>query len=147
MSGPDPGEGRVTGPPPGLAGVLETVLYYPPGKHDEMAVFYEEVLGMRSIGRSPDHFLFYRAGRSVLLLFNHEAAAGQDSPPPHGASGAGHVCFLVPEAAYGEWKAHLQGRGVALEEEVEWPRGGRTFYFRDPAGNALEIADRDVWPG
>jgi catechol 2,3-dioxygenase-like lactoylglutathione lyase family enzyme len=134
-------------PAPELTGVLESVLYYPPGKHAEMAAFYEEVMGFRSIGRSPDHFLFYRAGGSVFLLFNHEAAGGQDSPPPHGARGAGHVCFVVPDQAYGTWKRHLEGWGVVIEDELEWPRGGRSFYFRDPAGNALEIADRDVWPG
>jgi catechol 2,3-dioxygenase-like lactoylglutathione lyase family enzyme len=111
-----------------------------------MADFYGNVLGFREIGASPDHFLFYRAGRSVFLLFNHDAAVGQDSPPPHGARGPGHVCFVVPEGAYEEWRSHLTGRGVDLDEEVEWPRGGRSFYFRDPAGNALEIADRDVWP-
>jgi catechol 2,3-dioxygenase-like lactoylglutathione lyase family enzyme len=144
---PGPREESGRGFPPELEGVLETVLYYAPGLHDEMAAFYGEVMGFRSVGGSADHFLFYRAGGSVFLLFNTEAAARQDSPPPHGARGAGHVCFVVPEGAYGPWKRHLEGRGVAIEDELEWPRGGRSFYFRDPAGNALEIADRDVWPG
>lgn len=133
-------------PPPPLGGVLETVLYYPPGAHDEMATFYEEVLGCRPIGRSPGRFLFYRAGASVLLLFEAEKARAQESPPPHGAEGPGHTCFVVPGKSYERWKEYLAGRGVELDEEVQWPRGGRSFYFRDPAGNALEIADRDVWP-
>jgi catechol 2,3-dioxygenase-like lactoylglutathione lyase family enzyme len=141
-----PDSSHAGNPPPEFTGVLETVLYYPPGLHDRMAAFYDRVMGFRSIGRSPDHFLFYRAGASVVLLFNREAAAHQDSPPPHGASGPGHICFMVPAASYEEWKARLVEEGVALEEEVEWPRGGRSFYFRDPAGNALEIANRDVWP-
>lgn len=132
--------------PPELEGILETVLYYPPGFHDEVSAFYEEVMGFRPIGSSEGRFLFYRAGGSVFLLFEHEASAKQDSPPPHGARGAGHVCFVVPEHAYDSWKSHLARNGADVESELEWPRGGRSFYFRDPAGNALEIADRDVWP-
>ena len=144
----DPTPPPTSGPPspPPLGPVLETVLYYPPGKHEEMADFYGRVLGLRGIGSSRDRFLFYRAGPGVVLLFNHDAAAAQDSPPPHGAKGPGHACFVVPQGTYDAWKAHLGDRGVRLEEELKWPRGGRSFYFRDPAGNALEIADRDVWP-
>jgi catechol 2,3-dioxygenase-like lactoylglutathione lyase family enzyme len=111
-----------------------------------MAAFYGGVLGLRSVGSAEDRFLFYRLGSGVFLLFNHDAAAAQDSPPPHGATGPGHACFMAPAGSYEAWKEHLNLRGVPLEEEVEWPRGGRSFYFRDPAGNALEIANRDVWP-
>jgi catechol 2,3-dioxygenase-like lactoylglutathione lyase family enzyme len=146
MSGTDPQRAPSPRRPPPIGGVLETVLYYPPGMQDAMAAFYEGILGLRSIGRSPERFLFYRTGASVFLLFDFEAAGQQDSPPPHGASGPGHACFVVPRETYGEWKRYLAERGVDVEEELEWPRGGRSFYFRDPAGNALEIADRDVWP-
>jgi catechol 2,3-dioxygenase-like lactoylglutathione lyase family enzyme len=34
-----------------------------------------------------------------------------------------------------------------LETIVHWcVRGTRSFYFEDPAGNLLEIAERDMWP-
>jgi catechol 2,3-dioxygenase-like lactoylglutathione lyase family enzyme len=108
--------------------------------------FYREVLGMRPIGFAPGRFLFFRAGSSVFLLFNPRASAGQPSPPPHGTEGPGHTCFVVAEDRYEAWKAHLERAGVTVEEEVRWPGEGRSFYFRDPAGNALEIADRDIWP-
>lgn len=131
-----------------LGGVLETVLYYGPGEGPAMERFYLEVLGCRRIGGGADGhpFLFLRAGGSVLLLFDREASLGKDSPPPHGAKGPGHVCFVVPKPEYGEWKGLLGSRGIPVEEETTWPRGGRSFYFRDPAGNALEIADGDIWP-
>jgi catechol 2,3-dioxygenase-like lactoylglutathione lyase family enzyme len=34
---------------------------------------------------------------------------------------------------------------VAIEQEMDWPRGGRSFYFRDPAGNSLELATPKIW--
>jgi catechol 2,3-dioxygenase-like lactoylglutathione lyase family enzyme len=35
--------------------------------------------------------------------------------------------------------------GIAVEAEVTWPGGGRSLYFRDPAGNSLEIAEARIW--
>ena len=34
----------------------------------------------------------------------------------------------------------------SILEEIEWENGVRSFYFHDPAGNVLEIADGDLWP-
>jgi hypothetical protein len=34
---------------------------------------------------------------------------------------------------------------VHIIEEAEW-NGLRSFYFKDPADNVLEIADGDFWP-
>lgn len=130
--------------PPPLRRVLETVLYY----DDEapMHRFYSETLGMREIGAEPGRFLFFRAGESVFLLFERERARSQSHLPPHGADGCVHTCFEVPQESYADWKRHLEAAGVELSEEVDWPGGGRSFYFADPAGNLLEIADRDFWP-
>ena len=35
---------------------------------------------------------------------------------------------------------------MAIVHDSDWGGGGRSFYFEDPAGNLLEIADRDFWP-
>jgi hypothetical protein len=35
--------------------------------------------------------------------------------------------------------------GVAIEQEVDWPRGGKSLYFRDPAGNSVELLTPGVW--
>ncbi|MDQ3546548.1 MAG: glyoxalase/bleomycin resistance/extradiol dioxygenase family protein, partial [Verrucomicrobiota bacterium] len=43
------------------------------------------------------------------------------------------------------WRERLQEAGVAIESEVEWPEGGRSLYFRDPAGNSVELAPPTLW--
>ena len=87
----------------------------------------------------------------VVLLFNAEATREPPAPdaklpvPPHGAAGEGHLCFAASEAEIDRWKAHLAERGVAIEAEFEWPKGGRSIYFRDPSGNSLEFANPSIW--
>jgi catechol 2,3-dioxygenase-like lactoylglutathione lyase family enzyme len=34
---------------------------------------------------------------------------------------------------------------VAMEDEVAWPAGGKSVYFRDPAGNSVELVTPGVW--
>ncbi len=129
---------------PSIRGVLETVLYFT--DQDRTERFYSEVLGLRLLASEPGRSLFYRAGGSVLLLFNaEETLRPGGSLPAHGARGSVHACFVVDEDEYEGWKEYLRVQGVPIEHEARWPRG-LSFYFRDPDGNLLEIADRDFWP-
>jgi catechol 2,3-dioxygenase-like lactoylglutathione lyase family enzyme len=126
-----------------IARVLETVLYV-----DDLAAaerFYGEVLGLELDSSKPGLFVFFRVGDGMLLLFEPEAASTGRNVPAHGTTGAGHACFAVAEAELAPWRAHLERHGVAIEQEVTWPRGGRSFYFRDPAGNSLELATPKIW--
>jgi catechol 2,3-dioxygenase-like lactoylglutathione lyase family enzyme len=134
---------------PELGSVLETVLYY--GDQGAAERFYVNVLGMRLIAKQPGRSLFFRVGSSVFLLFDASATQKGGELPPHGATGSGHVCFVVEPASYQGWKSHLKAHGVEILKEVVWPgRRGRaalqSFYFRDPHDNLLEIADGDLWP-
>lgn len=133
---------------PLLEGVLETVLYFEDQERSER--FYTDILGMRLLGKQPGRALFFRAGNSVFLMFDAAATARGEELPAHGATGPGHVCFVVDRASYEEWKIHLRDHAVEILQEVSWPEsdGGRlsSFYFRDPDGNLLEIADGDLWP-
>ena len=139
MSSPDdPGKA------PALRGVLETVLYF--ADQDRAEAFYSGILGLRLLSHEPGRALFYRLGHGVLLLFQPGTTRRGGKLPPHGAAGSIHVCFRSAPEAYEAWKAHLERRGVAILQEVQWPRG-RSFYFEDPDGNLLEIADSDIWPG
>jgi catechol 2,3-dioxygenase-like lactoylglutathione lyase family enzyme len=90
--------------------------------------------------------VFFRCGAGVFLVFHPEATATPGGPtPPHGARGPGHLAFAVPEAELPAWRERLAAHAVALETEVAWPRGGRSLYFRDPAGNSVELATPAVW--
>lgn len=126
--------------------VLETVLYV-----DDLAAaerFYGGVLGLGLDSRKEEAFAFFRVGReAMLLLFEPGAASrgGSGGVPAHGARGPGHACLAVREAELDGWKARLLAAGVPVEHEQAWPRGGRSFYFRDPAGNSLELATPRIW--
>jgi catechol 2,3-dioxygenase-like lactoylglutathione lyase family enzyme len=129
--------------PPRLERVLETVLYFTDEERTER--FYSEVLGMRLLSREQGRSLFYRAGESVFLLFNAATTLAGDSLPAHGATGPVHTCFLVPPADYPKWKDHLASHRIPILKEVAWS-AGQSFYFHDPDGNVLEIANTDIWP-
>jgi len=126
---------------PKLTRILETVLYV----NDCAAAenFYREVLGLLGKGRN------FVVGEGRLLLFDASKAIKQKSPPPHGAIGPGHMAFEVPFEEYEEWKKFVAGKNVKIEEEIIWDKDAspavRSFYFRDPSGNVLEIATPGIW--
>lgn len=134
---------------PSLRGILETSLYA-----DDLEAareFYTKVLGLEMIGESKGRHVFFRCGEGVLLLFNPEETAINVTKvkgamvPLHGSRGVGHVAFGVPEDEVLRWKGHLISHDVSIESEVTWPNGGESIYFRDPAGNSLEITSPSIW--
>jgi catechol 2,3-dioxygenase-like lactoylglutathione lyase family enzyme len=127
--------------------VLETSLYHDSTERAEIEGFYSQTLGLRQVSSWPDGLAF-RVGAAVLLLFDRQGVARRDGPiAAHGSSGPGHACLVATPAAYEGWKRQLAERGVEITHEHEWDSGRRSFYFQDPAGNLLEIADGDLWPG
>jgi catechol 2,3-dioxygenase-like lactoylglutathione lyase family enzyme len=113
--------------------------------------FYAGILGLDQISELDGRHVFFRCGGGVLLLFNAEATRRPPAPdavlpvPPHGAVGPGHVCFAANADEITRWKASLEAGGVTVEADFEWPGGGRSIYFRDPAGNSLEFAEPRLW--
>ena len=129
--------------------ILETSLY---GEDLEAAEkFYTEVLGLEVYKKTPGRHVFFKCENGMFLFFNPEKTR---QPPPstakfrvpaHGVSGEGHVAFVMDLKDYDLWKQHLIDKGVGIESELEWPAGGRSIYFRDPAGNSLELAMINIW--
>lgn len=124
--------------------ILETCLYAE--NLEETAAFYAEVLGLTPFARVDLRHVFFRCGRSVLLLFNPaQTSRPTGEVPAHGAFGPGHVAFAMASGEIAAWRNQLQARGVAIEAEIAWPHGGHSIYFRDPAGNSVELTTPETW--
>lgn len=124
--------------------VLESCLYV-----DDLAAaqeFYSQVLGLAIHSQVPGRHIFFHCGDGMFLVFSPNATSkpGGDVPT-HGAYGPGHIAFGIQEADLLDWRAHLVKHGVAIETEITWPSGGRSIYFRDPAGNSVELATAKTW--
>ncbi|MDO5659003.1 MAG: VOC family protein [Paracoccus sp. (in: a-proteobacteria)] len=140
---------------PAVLGTLESALYV--DDLDAACAFYRDVMGLRPFQHAPGRHVFLMVAqtpqRQVLLLFRAEAtetppkADARFPVPPHGARGPGHYCFAAAPDQIDPWRAHLERHGTVIEAEITWPGGARSLYFRDPAGNSLEIADAAIWAG
>lgn len=129
--------------------ILESALYAE--ELEETAEFYERILQLERIATVPGRHVFFRAGDSVLLLFRPSATSRPPAPdarvkvPPHGTKGDGHLCFAGNAEEIERWCECLSREGIEIEADFTWPQGGRSIYFRDPAGNSIEIAEPRIW--
>ena len=127
-----------------IKAVVETAIYV--DDLDGAEDFYGRILGLRVMGKEPGHHVFFQVGQAnVLLAFLAEATLKGDQLPPHGATGPGQFALGIEAEALDAWRKLLQGHGVTIEKEVEWPRGRKSLYFRDPAGNSVELVTPGVW--
>jgi catechol 2,3-dioxygenase-like lactoylglutathione lyase family enzyme len=127
-----------------IKAVIETAIYV--DDLDNTEDFYRRILGLGVITKEPGRQVFFRVGEAgVLLAFLAEATLKGDPLPPHGAAGPGHFALGIAADAFDAWRKLLHSHGVAIEKEVEWPRRGKSIYFRDPAGNLVELVTPGVW--
>jgi catechol 2,3-dioxygenase-like lactoylglutathione lyase family enzyme len=127
--------------------IFETILYASDLKAAES--FYTEVLGLDVVSRFTPLAVAFRCGQGVLLIFDPEQSRPSGRPvPSHGAVGEGHIAFGVAEKDLDPWRDHLENQGVEIEAVVDWDDDeGRSIYFRDPAGNSVELAPPTLWGG
>ena len=125
--------------------IFETVIY----ANDLVAAerFYHDVLGLEVYSRS-DTVVSLRLAGGVLLVFNPDRASQPNrGVPSHGAIGPGHLAFSAHPDSLDHWRTHLAVHDVPIEMEVNWEQGGTSIYFRDPAGNSVELAPQTLWGG
>jgi len=79
----------------------------------------------------------------MLLVFNPDKTEQEEDW--HGCRGRGHVAWAIPSHELEEWRQWLRAADVPIYSEVSWPKGGHSLYFRDPAGNSLELATLPTW--
>ena len=129
---------------PPIRCVVETGVYAP--DLDAAEAFYRDVLGLPLISREADRHVFFRVGDGgVLLIFNPATTLRGDHLPGHGATGPGHFALGIDTSDLDAWRDRLTRLGVPIEHEATWPLGGRSLYFRDPAGNSVELITPGLW--
>ena len=125
--------------------ILETVLYG--SDLETLEHFYLDIIGLKRIAATLGRNVVLQCGNSALILFNAKASSQPGGMfPAHGTEGAGHIAFIIEEELK-TWRAHLAAKEVAIEKEVKWEEGGISIYFRDPAGNSVELAPPTIWGG
>ena len=114
--------------------VIETCIYS--SNLESMKKFYVEI--------------FLKAGKSMLLIFDpSRTSVNNDGLPIHGAMtppSSIHFAMEIEEQEYQPCKKHLGGNGVAIQKEVNWDGKTKSLYFRDPAGNLVELITSGGWP-
>ncbi len=132
-----------------VKGISETSLYV-----DDMrrsVEFYQRVFGFPVLTASDRLSALRVAPLQMLLIVRKGAAVNpvvtpDGTVPPHDGSGQLHVAFAVPSGQLNEWRTTLEGHGVEIESEMEWPKGGQSLYFRDPDQHCIELKTSD-WDG
>jgi catechol 2,3-dioxygenase-like lactoylglutathione lyase family enzyme len=138
----------VGGAVPKLDRVLETALYV--DDLERAAAFYDEVLELPILSKDARFRAYDVGGTNVLLLFLRGATLDTvhlpgGTIPPHDGHGPLHVAFAVARDDLPAWERRLGERGIEIEGRTDWPRGGRSIYFRDPDGHLLELATPGLW--
>lgn len=133
---------------PKLSGVIETALYV--DDLDRARAFYTDVLGLEPLTSDSRFLAFDIAGRNVLLLFRRGATLETvrlpgGTIPPHDGNGPIHAAFAIAADELPAWEKRLGEHDVTIEGRTDWPRGGKSIYFRDPDKHLLELVTPGVW--
>jgi catechol 2,3-dioxygenase-like lactoylglutathione lyase family enzyme len=134
---------------PKLNGIIETAIYV--CELETARRFYEDVLQLKAMFADKRLIAYDVGGRNVLLVF-HKGGSAQTATlsggtiPGHDGAGPSHFAFAVAEDQLSGWEERLERSGIAIEARMDWPRGGKSLYFRDPDGHLVELATPGLWP-
>jgi catechol-2,3-dioxygenase len=123
-----------------------------------MKDFYINILGLEFVSEEEDRHVFLKAGQSMLLIFNPNKTLANNNIsnrssstqlPIHGAFAPPsiiHFALEIEKQNYDNAKYILNEKNIKIEKEVIWEKGTNSIYFREPAGNLVEIITQDSWP-
>ena len=127
-----------------IHGIIETAIYVE--DLDESEAFYRTVMGLTASAKVPGRYEFSpRSVEQYAAGFRRRYHAHWRSFAVPRSKGPGHFALGIDTDALDAWRLKLQENGVAIEQEVEWPRGGKSICFRDPAENSVELITHGVW--
>jgi RimJ/RimL family protein N-acetyltransferase/catechol 2,3-dioxygenase-like lactoylglutathione lyase family enzyme len=144
------GAASASGATPPVRGVLETALYVE--DVDRSVAFYRRLLGADPFLHDAARLAAFAVSPGQVLLLFRAGSTGDPvrTPggviPPHGGAGILHLAFAIGRDDVDAWRRALGAMEIAIESEVEWPRGGVSLYFRDPDGHCVELATPGLWP-
>jgi catechol-2,3-dioxygenase len=128
--------------------VIETCIYS--SDLESMKKFYVEIVGLSVIQEETDKLIFLKAGKSMLLIFDPlRTNVHNEGLPTHGAMtppSSIHFAMEIEEQEYQPCKENLGRNGIAIQKEVNWDGKIKSLYFRDPAGNLVELITSGGWP-
>jgi catechol-2,3-dioxygenase len=121
-----------------------------------MKDFYINILGLEFVSEEKDRYIFLKAGQSMLLIFNPNKTLADTNRsnstiqlPSHGAFAPPsiiHFALEIEKQNYDNAKSVLNEKNIKIDNEVTWEKGTNSIYFRDPAGNLVEIITPGSWP-
>jgi catechol-2,3-dioxygenase len=121
-----------------------------------MKDFYINILGLEFVSEEKDRHVFLKAGQNMLLIFNPNKTLDNNTGnasgtrlPTHGAFAPPsiiHFALEIEKQNYDNAKYILNEKNIKIEKEVIWEKGTSSIYFRDPAGNLVEIITQGSWP-
>ena len=128
--------------------VVETCIYS--SDLVSMRNFYAGILGLSVLQEERDKLIFLKAGKSMLLIFDPlQTSFNNGNLPTHGAAtppSCIHFAMEIEEEEYWLCKELLVRNKIAIEKEVKWNGNTKSLYFRDPAGNLVELITPGGWP-
>jgi catechol 2,3-dioxygenase-like lactoylglutathione lyase family enzyme len=126
-----------------IRAIIETAIYV--DDLDETESFYRTILGLEVIAKNPGRNVFFQVGSSCVLLAFIADTTLKEGRTPHGTKGPGHFALGIEREALDKWRQKLEENAIAIEDEIQWPKGGKSIYFRDPSGNLVELVTPGVW--
>ena len=118
------------------------ILHFTLGVRDiaRSVAFYRDVVGLEIVKINGDQMAFLRSGKDQLVLVRQDDVNASATPDTL------HQAFLVEPRDFEDGVRFLESRGIEIinRDERKGPDttfAGRSVYFRDPDGNALEMID------
>jgi catechol-2,3-dioxygenase len=132
-----------------LIKVVETCIYS--SELERMKSFYVNILGLQLVSEESGRHVFLKTEKNMLLIFNPENTIVKSKSmfPVHGAMtppAIVHFALEIDKIDYENWKRLLADNKIKIESELTFNLNTRSLYFRDPAGNLVELITQGHWP-